>query len=221
VYGSSYTALWKLDTATQQVSLVAPFSNAEIPLRDIAIDHQGAMVGASATKLYAVDPATAACSLLAQNLGGYPNSLSFVPKGTVDPNAEALVGFAGSTYVRIDLASGAVSAIGNLGSGYQSSGDLVSIAGGPTLLTVVGNGCGDCLVEVDPKTGSLVKLIGPLGFAEVWGLAYTAGKAFGFDGTGHILAIDVATAQAALLPFLNEPLNLSFYGGGATTAASP
>ena len=69
----------------------------------------------------------------------YPNSLSFVPKGTVDPNVEALVGYNGGTYVRIDTVTGAVTSIGNLGSGYSSSGDIVRlpIPGNAELLVYV------------------------------------------------------------------------------------
>ena len=63
-----------------------------------------------------------------------PNSLSFVPKGTVDEAIEALVGYRDSVYVRIDTATGAVSTIGALKGGHASSGDIVSVTGGGTFL---------------------------------------------------------------------------------------
>jgi len=42
----------------------------------------------SSGAFYKLDLANAACSFIAS--GSYPNSLSFIPKGTLDPNAEAL-----------------------------------------------------------------------------------------------------------------------------------
>lgn len=130
---------------------------------DIALDKDSKLIGATFGGLYTIDKGNAHCTLIAG--GSYPNSLSFVPAGTVNPEKEALVGYLGSTYVRIDPQTGTVSNIGALSGGYVSSGDIVSVKGGKSLLTVNGQGCGDCIVEVNPTTGNLVKNWGPVAAA--------------------------------------------------------
>jgi hypothetical protein len=217
VYAHSPDTLYRLDPITKKMTTVGLFGGCGTVI-DIALDKNGVMFGTSFGGLYKINTSTAACTQVA--LGGYPNSLSFVPAGTVDPVNEALVGYNGTTYVRMDTTTGAVTTIGNLGNaGYASSGDLVSLIGGSSYLTVNGNGCGDCLVEINPTTGALIKKIGPLGHASVYGLAYWAGVAYGFDASGTLFQIDVTTAATVNIPIPNAPANLVFYGAGSTTAA--
>jgi hypothetical protein len=217
VYAHSPDTLYRLDPITKKMTTVGVFGGCGTVI-DIALDKNGVMFGTSFGGLYKINKSTAACTLVAA--GGYPNSLSFVPAGTVDPVNEALVGYNGTTYVRMDTTTGAVTTIGDLGNaGYASSGDLVSLIGGSSYLTVNGNGCSDCLVEINPATGALIKKIGPLGHASVYGLAYWAGVAYGFDASGTLFQIDVTTAATVNIPIPNAPANLVFYGAGSTTAA--
>jgi hypothetical protein len=217
VYAHSPDTLYRLDPITKQMTTVGLFGGCGTVI-DIALDKNGVMFGTSFGGLYKVNKSNAACTLVA--IGAYPNSLSFVPAGTVDPVNEALVGYNGTTYVRMDTTTGAVTTIGDLGNaGYASSGDLVSLIGGSSYLTVNGNGCSDCLVEINPATGALIKKIGPLGHASVYGLAYWAGVAYGFDASGTLFQIDVTTAATMNIPIPNAPANLIFYGAGSTTAA--
>lgn len=217
VYAHSASTLYKLDPITKAVTTVGNFSNCNGSVIDIALDKNGVMYGTMFSGLVLIDKLSAACTLIAN--GGYPNSLSFVPEGTVDPLEEALVGYNGATYVRIDKVTGAQTNIGNLGGGYSSSGDMVSLIGGASYLTVNGNGCGDCIVEVNPTTGALVTLIGPLGHSSVFGIAYWGGVAYGFNDFGELFQIDVTTAATMVIPIPMAPPGLSFYGAGSTTAA--
>jgi hypothetical protein len=217
VYAHSPDTLYRLDPITKQMTKVGAFAGCSTVI-DIALDKNGAMFGTGFGELYKINKATAACTLVAN--GSYPNSLSFVPAGTVDPVNEALVGYVGASYVRINTTSGAVSTIGSLGNnGYASSGDVVSLIGGSSYLTVTGNGCGDCLVEINPKTGALMTNIGALNHSSVFGLAYWAGTAYGFDGSGTLFQINVQTAATMNIPIPNAPPGLVFYGAGSTTAA--
>ena len=217
VYAHSPDTLYRLDPITKKMTTVGQFAGCSTVI-DIALDKNGAMFGTGFGELYKINKATAACTLVSN--GGYPNSLSFVPAGTVDPVNEALVGYVGTSYVRIDTTTGAVTTIGSLGNaGYASSGDLVSLIGGSSYLTVNGNGCGDCLVEINPTTGALITNIGPLGHGSVYGLAYWAGVAYGFDASGTLFEIDVLTAATITIPIPNAPAGLVFYGAGSTTAA--
>jgi len=216
VFAHSPNTLFKLDPISKGVTTVGPFNGCSSVI-DIALDKDGQMFGTTFSGLYRINKTSASCSLVSQ--GAYPNSLSFVPKGTVDPNVEALVGYQGGTYVRIDTTSGAVTNIGSLGNGYSSSGDIVSVIGGGTYLTVNGNGCGDCIVEVNPTTGAFVKLIGPLGQAAVYGLAFWGGVAYGFNDGGKLFSIDLSNGSTTLIPMPNPPAGLQFWGAGSTTAA--
>ena len=218
VFAHSSETLFRLDPDTKVVTVVGAFSGCSM-VTDIAVDKNGVMFGTTFDGLYRIDKKTALCAHAAD--GSYPNSLSFVPQGTLDPNQEALVGYVGSTYVRIDTKTGALSNVGDLGSadGYVSSGDVVSVIGGSTYLTVNGGNCSDCIVEVDPKTGALVKMIGALPFTNVYGLAYWGGVAYGFDDTGALFEIDLPSASTKLIPVSSAPAGLAYWGAGSTTAA--
>jgi hypothetical protein len=216
VFAHSASVLYRLDPDTKSVTTIGPFQDCSGVI-DIAIDKNGVMFATTFGGLYKVDKTNAKCTHIAD--GNYPNSLSFVPQGTVDPNAEALVGYTGSTYVRIDTTTGQVTTIGAINGGYFSSGDIVSVIGGGTYLTVTGNGCADCIIEVDPKTGDMKKMIGPLGHSRVYGLAFWGGFAYGFDDFGELFQIDLTNGSSTNIPMPNPPPNLSFYGAGSTTAA--
>jgi hypothetical protein len=218
VFAHSASVLYKLDPDTKTVTTIGPFQNCGFSaVIDIAIDKDGVMFATTFSGLYKVDKTNANCTHIAD--GAYPNSLSFVPKGTVDPNAEALVGYQGSTYVRIDTTTGQVTSIGAISGGYASSGDIVSVIGGGTYLTVNGNNCADCIIEVDPKTGDMKKMIGPVGHSSVFGLAFWGGFAYGFDDFGELFQIDLTNGMSTIIPMPNPPPGLSFYGAGSTTAA--
>jgi len=173
VYGHSPTTLYKLDPKTKAITTIGNFDCASDVI-DLAIDKNNNAFITSFGGVYTLNLMNAKCVVIA--MGSYPNSLSFVPKGTLDQNAEALVGYFGSQYVRIDTKTGAITMVGAISGGYASSGDIVSVINGPTYLTVNGPGCTtDCLIQVDPKTGNLIKNWGPTGYSAVWGIAYWGG----------------------------------------------
>lgn len=223
VYAHSADTLYRLDPMNNQVAVVGPFSGGCSSVIDIAIDQNSNGYVTTYTGFYKVDLTTAACTHIAD--GSYPNSLSFVPKGTLDPNVEALVGYDGSTYIRINETTGAVTNVGNLSGGYTSSGDIVSVINGGTFLTVKGGNqnCGDCLLQIDPKTGDLVQNYGSVNHVDVFGLAFWAGTAYGFDNGGEMFSIDYQNGSLVTtnIPVPNPPPNLSFWGAGSTTAAPP
>jgi hypothetical protein len=221
VFGHSDTTLFRLDPKTKAVTEVGALVGCSSVI-DIALDESSTLYAVSVSELYTVDKATAKCTSVAK--GEYPNSLSFVPKGTVDANAEALVGYEGSDYVRIDTKNGAKTKIGALGAGtLQSSGDIVSVKGGKTYLTVKGGSCttNDCLVEVNPATGKLVKNWGSIEHKDVFGLSFWAGKVYGFNKTGALFEVAFGTSQLAttIIPLPGKPTDLSFWGAGSSTSA--
>jgi len=223
VYGHTPDTLYTFDPETNALAEVAKFSGCSqstnaTEVLDLAIDANMNAFATTVDGLYTVDLTTAECTLV--EAGSYPNSLSFVPAGTLDPNVEALVGYFGSEYVRIDTSSGNMTDIGSLTGGYASSGDIVSIAGGGSFLTVTGNGCGDCLFQVDPSTGDMIQNYGALPYAAVYGLGYWAGALYGFDGEGDLFAIgggdDGGLATQAIV---DGDGGVVWWGAGSTTRA--
>jgi hypothetical protein len=226
VYGHSKDTLYRLDPITKAVTVVGPFKNC-LPIIDIALDEKSTLYGASYEVLYTIDKNTATCSEIAK--GDYPNSLSFVPKGTALPNEEALVGYVQGDYYRIDTKTGARTKLGALGGNLISSGDIVSVKSdgknaARTYLTVKGGTqCNqkDCLVEVDPTTGKMLKNWGSIEHEEVFGLSFWAGKIYGFSNNGSLFEVTFGTNQLATTPIAipQKPTGLSFWGAGSTTSA--
>lgn len=220
VYGHSAKTLYKLEPKTKAVTVVGNFKGCK-DIIDIALDEKSTIYAVSYEILYTVDKNTAQCTEI--QTGNYPNSLSFVPKGTVDPNEEALVGYDGGDYVRIDVSTGARSVIGKLGGNLVSSGDIVSVKGGKTFLTVKGGNCNntDCLVEVDPANGKMIKNWGSIEHAKVFGLSFWGGNVYGFDEQGNLFEVTFGTNKivTTTIPIPQKPAGLSFWGAGSSTSA--
>ncbi len=216
VFGHSENTLYRVDTVTRSVTPVGVFEGCTY-VADIALDESSNIYASTGAELFYVETNTAHCTRIAA--GTFPNSLSFVPAGTVEPDREALVGFQGGDYVKIDPQSGAVTKVGEIGSGLQSSGDIVSAKGGKTFVTVKGKDCADCLVEIDPATGTLTKNWGPIGKPDVFGLAFWAGDLYGFTNAGELLLITLTdgTLKMEIIPVTDAPMK--FWGAGSTTSA--
>lgn len=238
VFGHSPTTLFRLDPQTKAVAKVADFTGCSGVI-DIALDEASNLYattnpsGTADGGLWKVDKATAKCTLVKS--GKYPNSLSFVPKGTLDANAEALVGYNDDQYIRIDTTTGAITNVGTLSSGdLISSGDIVAVKGSddgktpPKAFLTVKNSTAkgsctnnDCLVEVDAKTGKVVKFWGNIEHNNVFGLAFWGGSVYGFDDAGELFEVTFSGAQLATasIPVPNKPAGLQFWGAGSSTAA--
>ena len=218
VYAHSPSVLYKLDPITKAVTTVGPFSGGCSSIIDLAIDEASNGFVTTSNGVYKLNLKTAACTLIAS--GSYPNSLSFVPKGTLDPSVEALVGYVGATYVRINTTTGQVTNVGGLTGGYSSSGDIVSVKNGGTFLTVTGPSCADCLLQVNPKTGAMVQNYGTVNHSAVYGLAFWAGALYGFDNAGELFEINASGNGIKTTP-INVQGGLQFWGAGSTTSAPP
>ena len=221
VFGHSENTLYRVDTVTRSVTEIGAFDGCTY-VADIALDEQSNIYASTGSELFYVETNTAHCTRIAA--GTFPNSLSFVPAGTVEADREALVGFQGGDYVKIDPRSGMVTKVGAIGGNLQSSGDIVSAKGGKTYVTVKGKDaagatCADCLVEIDPATGKLAKNWGPIGRADVFGLAFWAGELYAFTNAGELLLITLTSGklEMTVIPITNAPAK--FWGAGSTTSA--
>ncbi|MFO0661743.1 MAG: hypothetical protein U0165_18205 [Polyangiaceae bacterium] len=136
--------LYRIDPTTLQVTTVATLAcEGNVNIIDMALDRDGQMYATSSGKLFKIDKTNGTCTTVVTGASGsFPNSLSFVPAGTVHPDTEALVGYVGADYYEFDKITGTKTMLGTLGvAGLQSSGDIVSVIGGGTYLTVKGGMC--------------------------------------------------------------------------------
>jgi hypothetical protein len=86
VFAHSDDTLFRLDLATNQIEEIGPFGGCDTII-DIALDADSVMYGTSYGSLWRIDRTNASCTHVAD--GTFPNSLSFVPAGTLDPDEEA------------------------------------------------------------------------------------------------------------------------------------
>ena len=106
---------------------------------EVAVDGEGTVYAANAQELHRVDPASRACTRVGTGNGPYPPAMAFVPRGTLDPAHDALVGYSASgDYVRIDVATGAVTTVTAGALGGSVAGDLVFV--GTRLFVVMQGG---------------------------------------------------------------------------------
>lgn len=223
VFANNTTQLLRVDLTTNTLSLVGTFTGAGCgrDMQDVALDDNSNMYATDGTRIWRVDPKTAQCLSVAVNGGGLPIAITFLPTGAFGSSAQMLFGYTHTEAVTVNLGSGTVTPRSSVGGGYSLSGDFVSVNGGPTYVSVTGNGCRDCLVEVDTTTGAITKSWGSLGHSGVYGLAFWGGVIYGFDGAGEVLEVtfnaDAGTVSTTVLNI--NPQHYAFTGAGSTTAA--
>lgn len=234
VYAHSGKELYRLDTRTNATVDIGPFGSAlgTASMTDIAVDKNDKMIGVSLTKIWTIDVATGTATLLSPFQSGTPNvtSLSFVPTDLNDPNsAEILVAADDKGNVmQIDPTNGNTTVVGKYGmtgsnEPIVSSGDIVAVRGAGIFATVnVGTTLtdNDHLAKIDPTTWKATIVgTGDLGHDKFFGLAYWAGKLYGFvdlgANSGQIIEIDPTTA--AVSPVTSG--TIEWFGAGVTTDA--
>src|SRR5690349_4787138 len=67
-----------------------------------------------------------------------------------------------------------------------------------TIATVKQGSEYDYLARIDDTTG-VATIIGPTGYADIWGLGYWKNKAYGFVATNQFVEIDVLTGAATYI----------------------
>lgn len=255
VYAHTRDTLYLYDPLVKKLTVVAPFGGLQQGVQadgtadrvlDIALDKDSVMYGTTDTGFIKIDPVTAKVTYIHQEGNfEYPNALTFVPTGTVDPTKEALVGFkqldgqtGATSYVRIDLTSGAITTIGDINGAttfgafqWQSSGDIIAMSRdgnrafvtvklwNPDGGTVDGDPGTDSLAEIDPAKGTIKNIIGDIGQPNLYGLGQWAGTAYGFNAAGNIIQIDLTTGAGTTLTTLTDDAGVagSWFGAGVTT----
>jgi len=238
IYAHTKDTLYTFDSGEKKLTEVGKLNclpSATDRLLDIAVDGKGTIFGTTDAAFLAINPKDATCTRIVAKTG-LPNSLSFVPTGTLDAAKDALVGYAFDTggdavkYVRIDTTDGKMTEIGNLNAPnatvkYVSSGDIFSVAaaGNKTYVTVHKmdvSGSSDELAEIDPKTGRIKTVVGNTLQDNIYGLAYWGGKAYGFSDDGNVTEINVANGVSNIITTLKKDnVAVPWFGAGVTTEA--
>lgn len=209
------------DKVVRYVKSIAACGN----VTDIAVARDG-QVFATGAKLWSFD-AKGACTVVGASSGfpaDQPFGLTFVPKGTLDATDDALVTYTGSHYVRVNKVTGTGEIVTNSALGtYAISGDLVAVEGGKMYVVVTGNGCGDCIVEADPKTGALVKKVGDAPAGKTYGIGFWAGKLYTFAGNFKVHEVSILSdgtlGAATELTVMGAVGGTSWYGAGTSLRA--
>lgn len=204
VYAHTADELWLMQVKTYEMDFVAFFqwpAGEDNPhkMTDIAIDRYGVLYGVSYSGLYVVNANTGEC----YRVGTLPepfNALTLVPKGVLDTNRDVMVGISGvGGWYRLDPQGDQFipTQLGSYGDGYMSSGDAYSIEKVGTFASVNKTGASDdYLVEIDPKTGAVIREVGEMkGLSLVYGLAGWTGRAMAFDESGEIAIVDTKTGE--------------------------
>jgi len=168
------------------------------PLDELALDSAGRLFGTGNgnSRIYRVTPAPLGCKQIG-NTATYPTGLAFVPKGAVDPSADALVGYlSNGSYVRIDTTTGAISTVTANALGGYIFGDLAT-SGTKGFVAVSGGDCvTDCIFEIDLATGQkvvaalLVTINAP---SRIGALAHWGGRLFAWTSKDTAYRIDIGT----------------------------
>jgi hypothetical protein len=239
VYAHTRDELFLFDPLAKTLTRIGQFGCLDSGDRvlDIALDRDGVMYGTTDDGFLKIDALDATCEYVKRDaIVRYPNSLAFVPAGTVDDTKETLVGYQydpaatnqATVYVQISLTTGAVAKVGDLNPAgaavkYKSSGDFIALIrnGNKAFLTVktidpdAGSG-NDLLAEIDPSSGQIKQILGDTQKKNLYGFGQWAGTGYGFSDTGEILEVDMATGAAATLLTLDAGTR-SWFGAGVTT----
>lgn len=245
VYAHTTDTLYLYEPVAGELTKIAKFSCllAGEAVIDYAVDRTGTTFATTFKRFLSVDPITATCTEIGKSAVGdnYPNSLSFVPAGTVDATKEVLVGYAALgghansiDYVSIDTASGKMTKIGDMNPAgaakrYHASGDIIALIrdGNRAYATVkleaddAGTATGtDLLAEIDPKSGNVKRIIGDTKQNNIFGFGYWAGKGYAFCDNGVIASVDMSNGSSVVLKTLTvDGGPASWYGAGITTQA--
>ena len=203
VYAHSAGTLYEIDPFQMSISQISSVPS----LYDFDTDMEGVLYGISPPNtVYSFDENTLSWNSVAivSHNGGTLN-------GFCIDSSNRIYATVGNQIYTIDTTLGTASLVGNLGGGFQSSGDCVVDKIDGIYMTSTGSS-GDDLVQINPGTGQGT-LIGSTGISGIWGLTSAWGYLFGFTGSGQLVEIDKTTGNANVLHTFP---NVVFYGAASS-----
>ena len=232
IYAHSGKTLFQLNAATLAAVRIGDMNGLGTQsLTDLALDKNDRMLGITFNKLFEIDTADGATTLISALDVDNATSLSFVPENLDDPNSADILVTANSfgDVFRIDPATGTTTLLGNFGTvqagQVRSSGDLFAVRGLGIFATVdIGDGSDpnrvDFLARIDPVTWKATPMPNATGFDRIFGVGFWGGKIYGFSddpstGLGKIIQIDMTTGVG--LELSSSPID--WFGAGVATDA--
>jgi outer membrane protein assembly factor BamB len=210
----SDTTLYAVDDQDFDLIHIGEFGLGEEDLvTDLAVTRDGDVYAISSDNVFAVDAETGHATLTTGFDGGLNVGMTFLDSG------ELLVAEKNGTVRRLDPDSGEVTMVGVFGGGYGTAGDLVAVSDG-TMYAIAedldgADGDPNILVTIDPASGEVDQVIGPIGFADVFGCAYARGHVYAFTKGGDIIEVDRTTGAGTLKRSYPD---LTFWGAGVSPA---
>lgn len=193
------TTLYDIRIPSGQAKVIGP---TKTQLTDIALHPNNTLYGIAFGALYTVNQqtgnATLFKSLQAMSLNG----------ADVNPNNNVFYVSGGTALYALDPQNGTIAFAQSFPNGRTSSGDLAFI-GARMVGTANGQG-GDDLVEFD-LANKTAKVLGPVGYSCVWGLAAYGMTLYGLTCEGRILSIDTNSGKGSQL----NQIATQFWGASA------
>jgi hypothetical protein len=171
-------------------------------LTDVALHPSNVLYGIGFNALYTVNQTTGVATFFKSTSTGNINAADVAPGGVLYVAGDT------SLYT-LNLVTGVATFVASFPPGRASSGDLAFV--GPRLLASSTSAGGEELVEFDVNAKTS-KVLGPIGFTCVWGLAGFGPTLYGLTCNGQVLAIDVITGKGTLK---NQVPNVTFWGASA------
>ncbi len=182
--------------------VVRPIGRTGVVITDLALAPDRSLYGVGANALYGIDSRTGVATQLIALMGDF-TALDAAPDGT-------LYAGAGNTLFRIDPASGVVSARATYPVGLEASGDLAAYGDALVATARAAFNGPDTLVAFDVTAGTS-RVLGPIGFTCVYGLAAFGVTLYGLTCEGRVLRIDATTGAGVEL----ASASVHFYGATA------
>lgn len=123
---------------------------------------------------------------------------------------------------KIDPVSGAVTELGEFGTGYATAGDLVGVEDG-RMFAISDMGphgnedINNVLITINPETGAFISEIGQIGWGRVFGSAVANNRIYAFTDEGYVIEINPANGVGTERARYND---IRFWGAGVTPRAA-
>ncbi|MFM9264753.1 hypothetical protein [Tychonema sp. BBK16] len=186
----------------------AQIATSNLNFSDIALSNSGQLFGITFRDLYKIDPNIGSASLIGAFGLGPLNALEFANN--------ILYAAGGSKLYTINSSNGEATLVADLGSNFNSSGDLVFDATNNRFLATSTGTTSDSLFSVS-LTGQATK-IGDIGFKNVFGISSTIGGFIGFTEDKKYILIDSITGKGTLS---KNVTGVSGAIGGASPSVRP
>jgi hypothetical protein len=193
------TGLYEINPPSGTVNTLAPLPPG---LTDIALSPDRTLYAVGRNVLYRINATTGEGVVLSSVMLDF-TALDVAPDGRLYAGADTHV------YL-LDPVTGQATIAATFPPGLQASGDLAFLTGRLLGTARVDPNSADTLVEFDLATGG-ARVLGPVGFGCVWGLAAFGPTLYGFTCNGEVLRLDPTTGAGTSLSLST----VRFYGATA------